>query len=221
MTAAAAAVGIALLVFLIYKMVINALPQSSQSPQKFNALMKNMFATVQFSPEQQEKIRPLLAGFWEYAHDTSLGGAEISRNDRLEIKPNGYIWQVDQVKAALPSGEMISVISIANSYLTPFGQTDSKAADMICELLVIRHVYIAGLDTCYIGGARESTWVMQKTPAGLMVDGNHYQPFDTAHRLAAFFPAGALSLVDKISLNPCLPAADPYAKIKALSNTKK
>ncbi|MDD5673402.1 MAG: hypothetical protein PHC61_04510 [Chitinivibrionales bacterium] len=212
-----AGVGLALLALLIYKIVISALPAIQHPPQTFNALLKSRFATVQFSPRQQDSLRPQLAGFWEYSHDSTMGKSEFSRLDRLEIKPNGYVWQVDRWRTVAPSGETLATAAIANYFITPFGKVDPKAPDMLCELTILRRILIAGKDTCYVTGVQESTWTVAVEAGGCMVEGNRYHAFDTTGKLSAFFPAGALKLVDKVSMNQCPPAFDPFLKIKELA----
>jgi hypothetical protein len=209
------AAAIVILVYLIYKVVMSALPVSSQSPGKFNSLVKNSFASVQFSPQQKDSIRPLLAGFWEYVHDTTMGSTAVKRLDRLEIKPNGYIWEVDQYQCTPSSGAPFLIVSIANYFTSPFGKVDNKTSDLLCELVILRHVYIFGNDSCYATGVQESTWVMQRNAAGLSVQGHQYQPFDTAGRLHQFFPAGAIKLADKVDLKQCPPSANVLARIEA------
>ncbi len=170
--------------------------------------MNGMAKYTSFDEKKKEELKARNAGFWHFSSDTNTGNSMIYLTDRFELKPNGIFWQVKEYTIGLPSKKSVRFMHIVNGYMNPFAKADKTVDSIICDVRVIRQVYIMDKDTCYGPSNMDTTWVVVADGKRFGLDNKTYFPYDTAGAaLYAFFPKGALDIVDKITIYQCRKAA--------------
>jgi hypothetical protein len=104
----------------------------------------------------------------------------------------------------LPSKKTARFMKIVTGYLNPFAKDGKSLDTIICDAHIIRQVFLMGNDTCYGPSNTDTTWLVIANGKRLELDKRVYASYDTSGQaLYAFFPTGALSIVDKISIYQC------------------
>jgi hypothetical protein len=194
-----ALMGIVLIIMVI--VLINNLSKKAdlQDYSKYKAKIGNYKNLNPFSEPQKDSVSKEIAGFWQYnkaAEDTNPG---IS--DRIEIKDNGIIWRVITYKYLTPTNDTTVFVKASTAYLRPFASNRDNSSFLTFDLHIIRQTF-AGKDTCYSNPNPDTTWEILRTVNGLQTGNLTYTPFDTSD-LVHFFPAGAVAMVDAVSVDPC------------------
>jgi hypothetical protein len=178
-------------------------------------LMNGMAKYTSFDDKKKEALKARNAGFWQYASDTNSDNSMIYFTDRFELKPNGIFWQVKEYTIGLPSRKTARFMHIVNGYMNPFAMADKSLDSIVCDVRIIRQAFVMGNDTCYGPSNTDTTWQVAANGKKFGLNGHAYAPYDTSGpALFAFFPKGALEIVDKITIYQCSKAASfaGYAK---------
>jgi hypothetical protein len=171
----------------------------------------------EFDEARQDSLRKTLAGFWTW-DDTGAGDRAARLCDRIEVKDNGIIWQVQQYWIRLPSGDTTAMTLVHQAFLTPFAWLDQQQKILVCEVRILKKVRISGRDTCYIPAVEktvgmsekeasyyptmESTWHITVNDGRFNWEGREYTSWGSRD-LSLFFPKGAVKLVDDIRIVQC------------------
>lgn len=163
----------------------------------------------QMTEPQQDSLRKEFAGFWVSELNNKDGS--VKKNNHLEVRDNGIIWQVINWYITFPSGDTLSTYLARTGYIMPYGKSSGKDG-YACDVRIIRQIYINGNDTCYGASQTDELWLIQKNTEGLRCNDRHFQSFEG--KLIDFFPQGMLDLVDKPFLSGCATGANlqTYAK---------
>lgn len=153
----------------------------------------------EFSEAQQDSLRKKIAGFWLYGADSAAGSRDVALSDRVEIKDNGIVWQVRDLRISLPTNDTARVREIRQAYLTPFRWVDQHAGDLLCEVWSLKRILIRDSDTCYSTERVEEAWQVRVDSSGFLWRDREYASYGDRD-LSLFFPASLLDLVDEIGL---------------------
>ncbi|MBN1306938.1 MAG: hypothetical protein JXA18_03410 [Chitinispirillaceae bacterium] len=157
------------------------------------------FRPLQSMKEEQKKaLQKSFGGFW--VNRTVDSNALLQKDDCLELRHNGIIWQVVHWLVRYPCGETGSYYHIRHGYLNPY----SVAADrrsIVCEVRTIRQLFINGSDTCFGRSQVDELWQARKEDSLLVMNRKRYFPYHGA--LPEFFPEGMIDLIDMLLLNSC------------------
>jgi hypothetical protein len=187
--------------------------EKSDDPQF--QIMNGMAKYSSFDDKKKEELKKRNGGFWQFASDTNTDNATFYMTDRIELKTNGIFWQVSEYTLGLPSKQTARFTKIVQGYLNPFAKEGKSLDTLVCDVHIIRQAYIMGKDTCYGPSNTDTTMVVVANGKRFEFEGKVYAPYDTAGpALSAFFPKGAVDIVDKISIHQCQNASgfDNYAK---------
>jgi hypothetical protein len=177
----------------------------SDDPQM--QLMNGMAKYTSFDEKKKEQLKARNAGFWQYASDTNATNSMIYMTDRFELKPNGIFWQVTEYTLGLPSNKSTRFLHIVNGYLNPFAKTDTSFDRIVCDMHIIRQASVMGNDTCYGASGTDTTWEVVANGKRFECENRVYASYDTSGQaLYAFFPKGALDIIDKITIYQCAKA---------------
>jgi Sec-independent protein translocase protein TatA len=167
---------------------------------------------------QQDSLRKTIAGFWAWDGERSDSTTSVL-TDRIELKDNGILWQVQQRTLYLPSGDSTTITAIRQAFVAPFYWVDRDSGILLCEIRVLKAVRIIGSDTCYMKTEEKMkdvlkgdssffaptmvpVWLLKADGTRFIWEGRNYRAWDTAD-IARFFPVGTLALVDEIHLEQC------------------
>jgi hypothetical protein len=201
---------------------------SAVSVKGLNLGMQNVL-----SETQQDSLRKAIAGFWTW--DGTVSAADPSvMTDRIELKTNGIIWQVQQYRIGLPSGDSAKLTYIQQAYLTPTAWADSAETTLQCDVRVLKKVRILDGDTCYqktfertenilpkstkrdsieFMPTMDAVWYIKAGGGSFEWEGRRYASYGNQD-LSLFFPVGAIKLVDDIRLSPCSGSATDAAVVR-------
>jgi hypothetical protein len=157
-----------------------------------------------YSETKKDSVRKAVAGLWMTAPESRALTGMIDLDDRIEMKDNGIIWQVKTYTVALPSGDTSRYSYIMTGYLLPFGQRLAADSTAYSDVRVIYQVMIKDKDTCYGESNIMTGWSHAPRKAAdsiMMFEGTKYRLY--SGDVTRFFPAGAVNLAKKLSLNPC------------------
>ncbi|MBD3392476.1 MAG: hypothetical protein GF418_10375, partial [Chitinivibrionales bacterium] len=168
----------------------------------------------QYSEAEQDSVRKAAAGFWTYRSERDGKDMPMAVRDRIELRENGIIWRVRTETLYLPSGDSTSFTHISHAFLIPFGRLDAGMS--VSEVHFIGLVWIHDNDTCYTPIHKKipdfdshawtrvafRNWIHQSIDTTFILHGREYSPYGDAD-LAAFFPAGAIGLIDSINIGQC------------------
>jgi len=137
--------GLVLVVYFLNKLsttnmignVVKAFEQSGTNFAKF----------VEFSEAERDSVKAGLSGFYSYTTDSS---AEVYIDDRFEITKNGYIWQVERIRFALPSGTIKNLVHAVHAYLHPSSRVEDSLLMINCVIRTFNQLWIDEKDTCEI-----------------------------------------------------------------------
>jgi hypothetical protein len=179
-------------------------------------LMNGMAKYTSFDEKKKTELKARNAGFWQFASDTNATNSMISMTDRFELKPNGIFWQVTEYTIGLPSNKSTRFLHIANGYLNPFAKVDTSFDRIVCDMHTIRQAFIMGHDTCYGASNTDTTWEVVANGKRFELGSRVYDSYDTSGpALYAFFPKGAIDIVDKITIYQCTKATGFMAFAKS------
>ncbi len=172
-----------------------------------NMDVRNFRPLESIKEEQKEALKKVFGGFW--VHRTEREDSYIVKNDFLELRDNGIIWQVIHWLVSYPCGDTGSYYHIRYAYLNPYGiAADGKS--VVCEVRTIRQVYVNGIDTCFGPSQVDELWMTRKEDSLLVMNRKRYEPY--RGKLSDFFPEGMIDLVDRIEFKDCRSGLD-LAKI--------
>ncbi|MBN1578041.1 MAG: hypothetical protein JW913_15885 [Chitinispirillaceae bacterium] len=163
-----------------------------------NMDVKDFRSLQSMKEEQKLSLQKSFGGFW--VNRTADPDALIRKNDRLELRDNGIIWQVVHWLVLYPCGDTGSYYHIRHGYLNPY----SVAADrrsIVCEVRTIRQIFIYGADTCFGRSQVDELWQTRKEDSLLVMNRKRYLPYHG--ELSDFFPEGMIDLIDKPMLKDC------------------
>jgi len=154
-----------------------------------------------FSDERRELEKKKFAGFWEFVTDTLDSGA-LQERDRIELKDNGIVWEVREFVIRLPLGDSAGFTQVIHAYMNPYGLIKKDTGVTVCEARILRQVMISKGDTCYGPSQVDCTWRARRSGNVLELEHRRYSPYGNAP-LSSFFPAGAIDLINKVSIAEC------------------
>jgi hypothetical protein len=207
--------GIFTIFFVIIGIFFITASKHDKSDNQKSLFMNGMVRHDSFDEKKKEELKARNAGFWQFASDTNTDNSMIYMTDRFELKTNGIFWQVKEYTIGLPSKKTTRFMHIVNGYMNPFAKADKSFDSIVCDVHIIRQAFIMGRDTCYGPSKTDTTWVVIADGKRFKLDDRAYSSYDTAGAaLYAFFPKGALEIVDKVTIYQCPKAAgfQEYAK---------
>jgi hypothetical protein len=180
---------------------------------------------------QQDSLRSAIAGLWAFDGVRSDSASNVL-TDRIELKKNGILWQVQQLKLFLPSGDSAVITTIQQGFIAPFFWVNRGESTLLCEVQVLKRVRIIGRDTCYMRTEekvkdvfkRDSSffaptmvpvWLLTADGTRFIWQGRSYRNWGT-NDITKFFPAGAITLVDDIHLPQCPVRKNDRAALREL-----
>ncbi len=149
--------------------------------------------------EQKTALKRAFGGFWVYR--TQDPDAPIQKEEHLELRDNGIIWEVIRWRVAYPYEDTAEYYHVRYGYLNPY----SVAADeksIVCEVRTIRQVFIVDEDTCFGKSQVDELWQTRLEDSLLVMNRKHYRVY--SGELTEFFPEGMIDLVDKLLINDCV-----------------
>ena len=148
--------------------------------------------------EKKNTLKKVLGGFWVYTTKDSL--APVQKDERLELRDNGIIWQVNRWRVAYPDADTAEYYHVRYGYLNPYSiAADEKS--IVCEVRSIRQVFIVDDDTCFGESQVDELWQTRIHDSLLVLNRKRFMPYHG--ELAGFFPEGMIDLIDKLIINDC------------------
>ena len=155
---------------------------------------------IEFKEDLKIKYKKEFAGFWTFTSDS---GANPRIDDRIELKDNGIVWEVNQIFYTLPSGKKDTIMNVVFGYSNPFSPADYDSTHIVSNFIQVRQVWIKDNDTCYGESNVGGVWDMIMVDGLLQKNGRVYNSYGTEN-LDKFFPAqNLINLTDKIDMKPC------------------
>jgi hypothetical protein len=192
------------IIFFIVMIFFIMTSKHEKSDDPRTQLMNGMAKYTSFEDKQKEELKARNAGFWQFASDTNTDNLMIYTTDRFELKPNGIFWEVTEYTLELPSKKTTHFMKIVTGYLNPFAKDGKSLDTIICDAHIIRQAFIMGNDTCYGPSNTDTTWEVIANGKRFELGDRVYAPYDTSGQaLFAFFPKGALGIVEKITVYQC------------------
>ena len=148
--------------------------------------------------EKKNALKKVLGGFWVFTTGDSL--APVQKEEHLELRDNGIIWQVNRWRVTYPDGDTAEYFHVRYGYLNPYSiAADEKS--IVCEVRSIRQVFIIDNDTCFGESQVDELWQARMSDSLLVMNRKRYLPYDGV--VTAFFPEGMIDLIDKLIMNDC------------------
>ena len=148
--------------------------------------------------EQKTALKKAFGGFWVYR--TEDPDAPVQKEEHLELRDNGIIWEVIRWRVAYPYEDTAEYYHVRYGYLNPY----SVAADeksIVCEVRTIRQGFIVDGDTCFGKSQVDELWQTRLEDSLLVMNRKHFSAY--SGELTEFFPDGMIDLVDKLLINDC------------------
>ncbi len=165
---------------------------------------------LKYTDEQKSRVKKYVAGFRQSRSGEGRGLSFVRTIDRLELKDNGYVWQVKTHRVGLPSGDTTLLRHIIHGYVQPFGHPPGDSSEMVVDIFVIRQVFQYDTDTCYGESNQARTRRLERRGGTLLIDGREYTNYGEAS-LDTFFHPGSIDLIDRFALSDCPHAFDLHA----------
>jgi hypothetical protein len=146
----------------------------------------------------KKTLQKTFGGFWVYKTEDSL--SPVQKNDCLELRDNGIIWQVIHWRVKYPSGDTESFYHVRYGYLNP-SNTTNNSDNIVCEVRTIRQIFIHDGDTCFGTSQVDELWQARKNDTVLNLNRKKYTPYHG--ELTIFFPDGMIDLINKVVINDC------------------
>ncbi|MBN1761093.1 MAG: hypothetical protein JW863_22380 [Chitinispirillaceae bacterium] len=148
--------------------------------------------------EQKTALQKAFGGFWVYR--TTSEDAPVQKEERLELRDNGIIWQVIRWQVVYPDADTAVYYHVRHGYLNPYSiAADEKS--VVCEVRTIRQVFIVDGDTCFGKSQVDELWQTRISDSLLIMNRRRYQVY--TGELVDFFPEGMIDLIDKLIINDC------------------
>ncbi|HAJ79622.1 MAG TPA: hypothetical protein DCO75_07605 [Fibrobacteres bacterium] len=193
--------GIFFIIVLIFFLIVS---KNDKSVESKTQLLNGLANYKGFDDKQKEDLKIKNAGFWQYSTEAGSANSIISMTDRLELKTNGIFWRVTRYAVGLPSKKTAGFIHVSTGYVEPFAKTGEGIDSIVCNVRLIRQVYINDKDTCYGPSNMDTTWKIIANGKQYEMFGNKYSSYDTSGQaLFNFFPQGLLDIVDKTTVYQC------------------
>ena len=163
-----------------------------------NMEVEDFRALKSMKEEQKHALQKTFGGFWVYS--TADTFAPVRKEERLELRDNGIIWQVIRWQVAYPDEDTVFYYQIRHGYLNPY----SVAADgrsIVCEVRTIRQVFMQNDDTCFGQSQVDELWQARIDGSLLVMNRKRYQQYHG--ELSLFFPGGMIDLIDELIMNDC------------------
>jgi|GEM_PF-2141323 hypothetical protein len=184
--------------FIIVLIFFISTTKNEKSLEVGSQLLNGMAKYKGFEEKQKDELKLRNAGFWQFASDTNTANPMLFLTDRFELKPNGIFWQVTEYTIGLPSRKSTRFMHVVTGYMNPFAKTSGGLDSIVCDVHIIRHVYVMGADTCYGPSNNDTTWNVVANGKRFELGDKVYTAYDTSGQsLFKFFPAGALDIIDK------------------------
>jgi|GEM_PF-2535124 len=148
---------------------------------------------MQFTEEQKDSVKRLIAGFWAYDDGDADSGA-LRLSDRIELKDNGIIWRVTVRDLRLPSGRRSRIVSVSHAYIHPFGRMKDNERLLVCEARVMREAVIRDNDTCFGTDNVDDVWNIEGDGTSFRFEDRHYRAYRGDVR--TFFPPAAIDVIE-------------------------
>jgi hypothetical protein len=185
-------------IYIIQRIVTDGIPSDKLSAYTGSlGLAENNY--IQFDTLQQEEYKAPLAGFWESRRDTTIENIALKVTDRIEIKQNGYIWQV--IRYFTPT-DSTGTLHVVNSYALPYGLVKKDTTQIVVQIRLIRQVYLAAADSGYGESNLDLVSTIQRSGDTLSIDHRVYTKWKEQN-IASFFPPKTLGWVDSVRLSQC------------------
>ncbi len=182
----------------------------------FNQLGDKYSNLIEFTEEEKDSVKKVVAGFWTYTSDT---GSNPFIKDRVEIKDNGYIWQVEKIQCKLPSGRKKSLTHAVFAYLYPSSKGVEDSTRINCIERILNQVWIEDEDTCEIreyiddgGEIRDYLNVIKDVYTDkdkFEMDNREYTLYKHTD-ISGFFPPGIIEFVYNLSAVKDVPNKSEY-----------
>lgn len=160
---------------------------------------------VEFSEEARDSVKKVMTGFWTYTSDTN---GPLVIDDRIELKGNGYIWQVELVRYTLPSGKKKQLTHAVHAFLHPSSRGVDDSTLINCVVRILNQTWIDDGDTCEIRKYVNEEGIMSSfidvvkdvytDGKKLEMDNRTYTPY-TDPDIANFFSPGIIEYVYNLS----------------------
>ena len=148
--------------------------------------------------EQKTALKKVFGGFWVYR--TASSDDPIQKEECLELRDNGIIWEVIRWQVAYPDMDTAVYYHVRYGYLNPYSiAADEKS--VVCEVRTIRQVFIVDGDTCFGQSQVDELWQTRKNDSLLIMNRKRFHPYKG--ELSEFFPEGMIDLIDKLIMTDC------------------
>lgn len=163
---------------------------------------------VEYDESEKDNVLKQLAGFWVHTSENVHNPFFI--DDRIELKDNGIIWRIKQMKYKLPSENTVHSTHLSHVYLVPFGYNAKDTAQIVCNAVVLRQVWITSdNDTCDIDHYTQDSWNISVYNNKLAFGKREYTPY-TDFDVTNFFTPGLLDIIYKLTRVDSLPSESAY-----------
>ena len=108
----------------------------AKNPQRLDLYYKD---AKQFDSTQKALFLKSHAGFWTRHTETLAGGLPLTKDDRLEFKDNGIIWEVVAWEVTMPAGNVMKFVQVRTAWVAPFG---TLQGDTLGDAFTIHQTFI-------------------------------------------------------------------------------